>query len=138
MAESNGAKLNLVVLTVGRKVYEGEVDSVTGKGTGGEFTILHKHMAYMTPLEIGVLTVRNGSNEERIALHAGFLRVENDTVTVLADAGEKAHDIDVERARAAKRRAEDRLGRPAADDTDIDRARAGLQRALIRLRIVGQ
>jgi len=125
-------------LTVDREVYKGEADSITGLGNGGEFTVLSKHIAFMTPLEVGVLIARNGGNEEEIALHAGFLRVENDTVTVLADAAERARDIDIERARAAKQRAEDLLKRMGKDPGKLESAGGALRRALLRLRVAGR
>jgi F-type H+-transporting ATPase subunit epsilon len=136
MAKSEDRKLRLVVRTVDREVYEGTVDSVTGLGTEGEFTVLPNHIAYMTPLEIGVLTMRTKLKEDAIALHAGFLRVEGDTVTVLADAAERAEDIDIERARAAKKRAEDLLKRLGEGHVQVDSASASLRRALLRLRVV--
>lgn len=136
MAKANGKKLKVIIRTVEREIYDGTADSVTGLGTDGEFTVLPNHIAFMTPLEIGVLTTRDGSREEAIALHAGFLRVENDTVTVLADAAERSQDIDIERAQAAKQRAEDALRRLEEGDRDLDSASAALRRALLRLRVV--
>ncbi len=134
MAGPDSKKLRLVILTVERKVYEGEADSVTGLGSGGEFTILPKHIAFMTPLEIGILSTRHGTKKEAIALHAGFLRVEDDTVTVLADAAERAEDIDIERAMAAKLKAEEMLKR-LGESPDLESAGASLRRALLRLRV---
>lgn len=130
MVKAGVKKLKLIILTVDRTVYEGEVDSVTGLGTDGEFTILPRHMAYMTPLEIGILTARSRDFQEVIALHSGFLRVEDDTVTVLADAAERAEDIDIERARAAKQKAHELLKKKP------DSTSAALRRALLRLRVV--
>ena len=134
MAQADKGTLKLVVLTIDRSVYEGNVDSVTGLGTGGEFTVLPNHVAFMTPLEIGILTIRQQSREEAIALHAGFLRVEDNVVTVLADAAERAEDIDVERARAAKQKAEELL----RGAKNAESAGASLRRALLRLRVAGK
>ena len=134
MAQANGTKLKLVIRTVDREVFNGDADSVTGLGTDGEFTVLPKHIGFMTPLEIGVLTTRNGNKEEAIALHAGFLRVEDNVVTVLADAAERAEDIDVARARAAKQKAEELLRR-LGESPDPESAGASLRRALLRLRV---
>ena len=138
MANSGSKELRLVVLTVDRKVYEGEVDSVTGLGTDGEFTVLSSHIAFMTSLEVGVLTARSHGKEEGIALHAGFLRVEDDTVTVLADAAERAQDIDIERARAAKLKAEELLRRIGEGRGELESTGAALRRALLRLRVAGR
>ena len=138
MAGKNTGKIKLAVLTVDREVYNGEADSVTGLGNGGEFTILPNHIAFMTPLEVGVLVARNGGKEEEIALHAGFLRVENDTVTVLADAAERARDIDVERARIAKQKAEELIRRMGEEPGKLESASGALRRALLRLRVAGR
>jgi F-type H+-transporting ATPase subunit epsilon len=138
MADADKKNIRLVVLTVDRKVYEGEVDSVTGLGAGGEFTVLPSHIAFMTPLEVGVLTARSNGREEGIALHAGFLRVEDDTVTVLADAAERARDIDVERAKAAKLKAEELLKRIGEGRGALESAGAAMRRALLRLRVAGR
>lgn len=131
-------KLKLVILTVDREVYRGEVNSVTCLGADGEFTVLPNHMAFMTALEIGVLTARGHRKEEAIALHAGFLRVEDDTVTVLADAAERAQDIDIERARAAKEKAQDLLRKLGERGAHLDSAGASLRRALLRMRVAGR
>jgi F-type H+-transporting ATPase subunit epsilon len=138
MAKSDDKTLKLIVLTVDRSVYEGSVNSVTGLGTDGEFTILPNHVAFMTPLEIGVLTARQQSREETIALHAGFLRIEDNVVTVLADAAERAQDIDVERARAARQKAEELLRAAKGRGTGLESAGASLRRALLRLRVAGK
>jgi F-type H+-transporting ATPase subunit epsilon len=135
MARTDKGQLKLVVLTVNRRVFEGAADSVTGLGVEGEFTVLPKHISFMTPLGIGVLTARYQGNETAIALHAGFLRVEDDIVTVLADDAERAEDIDVERARAAKQRAEDLLKKMDQAGADLEGAGASLRRALLRLRV---
>jgi len=138
MAQSENRKLRLAVLTVDRTVFEGTVDSVTGLGTDGEFTVLANHVAFMTSLEIGVLIARMQNREEAIALHAGFLRVEDDVVTVLADAAERAEDIDVERARAAKQKAEELLKSTRQGGSGLEGASASLRRALLRLRVAGK
>ena len=135
---SDNGKLHVTIMTVSRTVFEGEADSVSGTGTEGEFTILPKHIAYMTPLDIGLLTIRKPAGEDNVALHAGFLRVEDNKVTILADAAETAQDIDIERAKAAKQRAEDMLRKFGEKHPDLDDAGAALRRALLRLRIAGR
>ena len=135
---AGNGKLKLVILTVDREVYREEVNSVTCLGADGEFTVLPKHMAFMTALEIGVLTARSHRKEEVIALHAGFLRVEDDTVTILADAAERARDIDIERARAAKEKAQDLLRKLGERGAQLDSAGASLRRALLRMRVAGR
>lgn len=92
------------------------------------------HAPLMTGLGPGELRIRKGDEESFMAVAGGFLEVRPDRVTVLADAAERAEDIDAARAEEARRRAEERLARQL-DETDLARARAALMRSLIRLRV---
>ena len=137
MARSADKKLNIIVLTVERQVYNGQADIVTVPAVDGELTIMPDHIALITPLGVGVLGARDGEKDEIVALHAGFLKVEDDDITVLADAAERAADIDVQRAMSAKQRAEDMLARTDAAGVELEAAGAALRRALLRLRVAG-
>jgi len=130
--------LTVEIVTVERilRTEEG-VDVLIAPGTEGQLAILPRHAALMTTIEPGVLTFRKGAVEEDFAVTGGFLEVRNDRVTILADAAEHAEEIDVQRAEAARARAEERLkavreGR--FSETDMARAQASLQRSLMRLR----
>jgi F-type H+-transporting ATPase subunit epsilon len=93
----------------------------------------------MTTLVPGELIFRRGSEESAFAISGGFMEVHRDHVVVLADAAEAAEEIDVERAQAARMRAEERLRQAREQglgDLDLVRARAALQRSLLRLRVV--
>ncbi|NLW06640.1 MAG: F0F1 ATP synthase subunit epsilon [Clostridia bacterium] len=129
--------LMLEVITPEKIVLKTEAASVTAPGIQGYLGVLPRHAPLITPLKAGVVTYsREGSEAERLAVSGGFLEAGADRVVILADTAEKATDIDVERARQAKERAEKRLReRPA--NLDVARAEAALQRALARLKAAG-
>jgi F-type H+-transporting ATPase subunit epsilon len=130
--------LTVEIVTVERvlRVEQG-VEVLIAPGTEGQLAILPRHAALMTTLDPGVLTFRRGQVEEDFAISGGFMEVRNDHVTVLADAAEAAEEIDVQRAEAARARAEERLRQMREgrfSEGDMARAQASLQRSLMRLR----
>lgn len=128
------AGIRLDVVTAEELVFSEDVDLVVAPGVDGEMAILPRHAPLMTMLQPGELLVRTGAEEFSMAVTGGFLEVRPDRVTVLADAAERAEDIDAARAEEARRRAEERLaGR--LEVTDAARAEAALRRSLIRLRV---
>ena len=127
--------IKLEVVTAERLVYSDTVDMVIAPGIEGELGILPHHTPLMTLLKPGELRVKKGNDEADLAVTGGFLEVRPDRVIVLADAAEKAEEIDEVRAEAAKKRAQERLTKHLPD-TDKGRAEAALRRALVRLEIV--
>lgn len=129
--------LQLDVVTPDKRVVSESVDYVSCPGVEGEFGVLKDHVALLSALKIGVLRYDLSGKEHYVFISGGFADVNNNVVTVLAEAAELAHDIDQSRAMAAKERAEKRL--EAHDEKlDVIRAEAALQRALIRLSLVGR
>ncbi len=96
--------------------------------------VLPHHTPLMTLLQPGELRARKGAEEFSLVVSGGFLEVRPDRVVVLADAAERAEEIDIARAEAAKRRAEENL-RHRTPDTDVAQAEAALRRALVRLEV---
>jgi F-type H+-transporting ATPase subunit epsilon len=125
--------LHLEIVTAERPVYSDDVDIVIAPGIAGQLGILPDHDALMTMLEPGELCVRKGTEETFIAISGGFLEVLNNKVVILADAAERAEEIDMARAEAAKKRAQEQLEHPA--DMDLNRAEAALRRSLARLKV---
>ena len=128
-------KLELEVVTPDRLVASESVDIVMAMGALGEFGILPSHIPFLTPLQPGELRYRKGSQLEYMAVTGGFAEVSNNKVTVLAEAAEKAREIDIDRAKRAKERAEKRLAQAKSDAIDYTRAEMAVKRALLRLRI---
>ncbi|MFO7942045.1 MAG: F0F1 ATP synthase subunit epsilon [Bacillota bacterium] len=119
-----------------------EADYVVLPGADGYIGILPRHISLVLALKAGVLSYREagkdaGSEMEMVAVSGGFAEVSDDVITVLADTAEYAEQVDVERAREALRRAEERLSR-SSTDIDAVRARAALERAMTRLRAAGE
>lgn len=131
------APLTLSIVTPERQIVREAVDEVEVPGSEGYFGVLPGHTPLLATLGIGTLWYRQGSEKHYVAIAEGFAEVLPDRVTVLATVAERAEDVDVERARGAKARAEERLARPAAD-ADHARARAALARASARLDAASQ
>lgn len=132
--------LKVHVVTPDGPVYESEVEMVSAKATTGEIGILPGHIPLVAPLQISALRLKKEGKTELIAVSGGFMEVRPDEVTILAQAAERAEDIDVERALKAKERAEKRLQSQQAQRENIDfkRAEFALQRAINRLKVAGK
>jgi F-type H+-transporting ATPase subunit epsilon len=134
--------LTVEVVTAERVVrVEQGVDVLVAPGSEGQLAILPHHAALMTTLDAGELIIRRAQQEDSFVLTGGFMEVNKDRVTILADASEAAEEIDIARAEAARARAEERLRRgreQSARDVDMARAAAALQRSLLRLRVAGR
>ena len=128
------APLQLEILTAERQVYSDEVDMVIAPGFLGDLGVLPRHASLLTPLQSGELRVRKGSDEVAIAVSGGFLEVFNDKLTVLADAAERADEIDVERAQAAMAKAEEQI-KTGATDSDLVTIVAALRRSQLRMKV---
>jgi F-type H+-transporting ATPase subunit epsilon len=126
-------RLTLEIVTPDRSLVREEVDEVQLPGSEGYFGVLPGHTPLLSMLMVGELWYRSGRDKRYLAVAGGFVEVLPDRVTVLAQVGERAEDIDVARADAAKRRAEERLATPI--DVDVNRARHALARALVRIRV---
>lgn len=123
------------IVTAERIVFSDDVSMVIAPGIEGELGILPRHAPLMTALTEGELTVRRpGQEEVHMAVSGGFMEVRPDRVTILADAAERAEEIDLERAEAARRRAQELLtGRPPG--VDLVRAEHALRRSQVRLKV---
>ncbi|WP_261303441.1 F0F1 ATP synthase subunit epsilon [Paenibacillus andongensis] len=129
----------LEIVTPERKVYAEQVNMVSVKGVEGELGILPNHIPLVTPLKIAPITVKKqGSKDEIIAVNGGFMEVRKDKVVILAESAELPEQIDIDRAKAAKERAEKRLAETKQDNVDFKRAEAALQRALNRISVSGK
>jgi F-type H+-transporting ATPase subunit epsilon len=130
-------QLTLEIVTPDRALITEQVDEVELPGSEGYFGILPGHTELLASLQVGELWYRIGQQKHYLAVAFGFVEVLPDHVTVLARIAEKAEDIDVARAEAAKKRAEERVARPAAD-VDFERARVALMKSLIRLQVASR
>lgn len=122
------------IVSQDRTVFQGDVDIVILPGVAGEMGILPNHAPVLTILKYGVIKVRQGSKEELFAVAGGMAEVQPKIVTILADAAENIMDIDITRAQAARKRAEDAIAKikPEEQDTYL-RMEAALRRSNLRL-----
>ena len=128
------ALIHVDVVTAERAVLSSEADSVTAMTVEGQISVLPGHVPLVTLLQPGELVVRVGGEETLLAVAGGFLEVSREGIVVLADACERAEEIDIERAALAKRRAQ-ALIEAGASETDAAAAEAALRRAVARLRV---
>ena len=129
------AKLSVEVVTGERIVYEADdVDMVIAPGSEGTLGILPGHASLISLLANGELRVQQGANEESLVIFGGFIEVTHNKVIVLADSAERSSEIDLERAEAARQRAE-AARRNREDIVSAEEAEAALRRAAVRLRI---
>src|SRR5512134_4117729 len=125
------------IVSQDRTVFEGDVDIVVLPGAAGEMGILPHHAPLLTTLNYGVIKVRTKDKEEIFTVAGGVAEVQPDIVTVLADAAENIKEIDVIRAEAARKRAEEYLAKGPPADTDAYlRMEAALRRSNLRLEAV--
>ena len=130
------ARLRCEVVTAERTVFQDDVDMVLAPGSEGQLGILPHHVPLMTTLTYGELVLhREGQEDELIAIGGGFMEVGPDHVTILADSAERAEEIDVARAEAARQRAADLMTQKRQEDQDFVRAEAALRRSTIRLKV---
>lgn len=125
------------IVSQDRTVFQGDVDIVILPGAAGEMGILPHHAPVLALLKYGVIKIRHQGKEELFTVAGGVAEVQPDIVTVLADAAENIEEIDVTRAQAAKKRAEDALAKITPTDQDAYlRMEAALRRSNLRLDMV--
>ena len=127
-------RIQLLIVSADRALVNETVDEVEIPGFDGYFGVLPGHTPLLAVLQVGELWYRQGTEKHYVAIAFGFAEVQPDRVTILAQIAEKAEEIDLARAEAAKKRAEERVVRLTVD-MDAERARISLMKALIRLQV---
>ena len=132
-------KILLEIVTPDRALVREEVDEIQLPGSEGYLGVLPGHTPLLTTLKVGELWYRVGQEKHFLAVAGGFVEVLPGRVTVLAQIAERAQDIDVTRAEAAKKRAEERVARPSGpSDVDFERARLAMMKSLVRLQVAAR
>src|SRR5215475_12019699 len=130
--------IQLVIVTPERQILKETVSEVTLPGADGYLGVLPGHAPLITEIGIGELTYRTtGGQAGLLAVIRGFAEVLPDRVSVLAETAELAGEIDLQRAQAALKRAEERIAK-GGENLDWDRATLALQRALVRIQVVSK
>ena len=128
----------LEVVTPHRLVLSQEVEEITVPGAEGEFGVLPGHTPFFTTLKIGEVMCRTGKEQRHMAVTWGFVEVLPDRVTILAEAAELLSEIDVERAKQAKERAEKKLKQLPPEDKEFYESMGALERAMNRLTVASR
>jgi F-type H+-transporting ATPase subunit epsilon len=128
------SNIRLEIVTAERVVFSDDVDMVIAPGIQGELGILPHHTPLMTTLQAGALRIKKDGVEDCMAISGGFLEVRPERVIVLADACERAEEIDIARAEEAKKKAMERLAQHPSG-MDEEQSEAALRRAMIRLSV---
>ena len=130
--------LRLEIVTPDKVVLEADVDYVGAPGVDGEFGVLPGHIPLLAALTTGELYYRQGTDTRWAFVAGGFAEVSGNKVSILAEAAELSSDIDVDRAKQARDRAQGRLQTPGKADVDMTRAAAALKRAVARIRVASR
>lgn len=126
-------KLLLEIVTPHGSVFSGSVDEITAAGTEGEFNVFPGHEPFVTTLKVGMLTYKSDREIGYFFVNSGYADVGPEKVTILADSAERSEDIDLERAKTAMKRAEERLKQ--TEKIDFTRAQSSLERSTIRVQV---
>ena len=121
--------MRLQIVTPDKAVLDQEVEEVYAPGTNGEFGILPQHITFLTSLDVGVLRYRAEGKDDFVAISGGLTEVLDDSITVLADAAERRHEIDVDRARVAEETANREMEELLPGTPEHDDCLASLKRA---------
>jgi F-type H+-transporting ATPase subunit epsilon len=128
-------QIQLEVVTPERRVLAEAVDSVNVPGANGELGILPGHTPLISQLQTGVLSYAQGGSTHRLHVSGGFVEVNEDRVSVLAEVAEHPEEIDAARARMAREHAEKALSSFSGTEEDFEVARARLERSVVRLQL---
>jgi F-type H+-transporting ATPase subunit epsilon len=127
--------LQLDVITPERRLLSEQVDSVNVPGAGGELGILPGHTPLISELKTGVLAYTQGADMRRLLVSGGFVEVNDDRVSVLADIAEFPNEVDAARARAERDEAERQLGSFTGEPEELVEVQARFERASTRLQL---
>jgi F-type H+-transporting ATPase subunit epsilon len=131
------SELNIDVVTPKGIKFSGEAISCTAPGWDGEFQILKDHTSMVTQLKVGSVIFDNKGKKKIMATSGGYLEVQNNNISIIAETAEWADEIELERAREAERRARKRLDSHDGG-LDIDRVKVSLARALNRIKVASR
>jgi F-type H+-transporting ATPase subunit epsilon len=126
--------IKLDIVTAEKVVFSDDVDIIIAPGVEGELGILPHHSPLMTTLNPGELIARKSGEEYSLAISGGFLEIQPERVIVLADAAERADEIDLARAEEAKKRAQEKLS-ATTSQIEMAQVEAALRRALVRIEV---
>jgi F-type H+-transporting ATPase subunit epsilon len=128
-------QLQLDVVTPERRVLSESVNSVTVPGRNGEMQILPGHAALISELKTGVLTYNQDGTNSQLLVSGGFMEINHDRVSVLAEIAERPEEIDAARARSDREQTEKQLSSWSGSEEDFEKAQTKLERSIVRLQL---
>ncbi|HAI73759.1 MAG TPA: ATP synthase F1 subunit epsilon [Candidatus Moranbacteria bacterium] len=129
-------KIQFKIVTPERTVFEDEVDQATLPVSDGEITILPNHRSYIASLKAGEIIIKKDGEEIDLAISGGFIEFHDNTLIILADAAERAEEIDLTEAEEARKRAEDLKNQAiSVDDEEYARVAAAIQKESARIKV---
>jgi F-type H+-transporting ATPase subunit epsilon len=131
-------ELTLEIVTPERMAFKGVVEEVTIPGSEGEFGVLRGHAPLLSSVDVGELSFTQDHKRTHYAVNTGYAEVTASKVTVLVETAERSDQIDLERARRAKQRAEELMGKLPKEDAEFEKIRLALLRAMTRLNTAGK
>ncbi len=127
-------KIFVEIIQPKRTLVNGEYDQIIIPGVEGDFGVLANHTPFITKIRPGILELISNNKSEEFAIHDGYVSVQNNQVKIVCETIESKEDIDIERAKKAKERAEKRI-KSNQENIDFRRAELALKRALVRLNV---
>jgi F-type H+-transporting ATPase subunit epsilon len=131
-------KIKLRIVTPSRLLLDEEVDEVTAPGALGEFGVLPNHITFLSLLEPGEMSYKQGATKHYLAISGGYAEVRDNVMTILAPSAEFAAEIDTARAQRAKERAEKRMNELNFEEKEFGTNEIALRRAQARLQVGGK
>ncbi len=131
-------ELTLEIVTPENLTFRGVVEEVTIPGSEGEFGVLRGHAPLLSSVDVGELSFTQERKKSHYAVNTGYAEVTASKVTVLVETAERADQIDLERARRAKQRAEELMGKLPKEDAEFEKNRLALLRAVTRISVAGK
>jgi F-type H+-transporting ATPase subunit epsilon len=131
-------ELTLEIVTPERLTFSGAVEEVTIPGTEGEFGVLRGHASLLSAVDIGELSFTRDQKKVRFAVNTGYAEVTASKVTLLVETAERSDLIDLERAKRAKERAEEKMAKLPKEDAEFEKTRLALMRAIARLNVAAK
>lgn len=131
-------KITLRLVTPSRMLLDEEVDEVTAPGALGEFGVLPNHISFLSLLEIGEMSYKQGTVKHSLAVGGGYAEVLDNVMTVLADAAEYAEEIDTAAAQRAREAGEKKLAELNPEDSEFAATEAALRWAQVRLQVAAK
>lgn len=128
-------QLQLEVVTPERRLLAESVNAVNVPGRNGELGILPGHAALISELQTGVLSYTEDGSTFQLLVSGGFVEVNDDRVSVLAEVAERPEEMDAARARASRDQLEKQMSSWSGSEEDFEIAKTEFERSTVRLQL---